>query len=123
MCGLYYLVIIDDFSYFCWTFPLKKKSDVHQHIVDLAAYANTQFGLPLKFIQADNGREFVNHANTSFFASRGIALRLSCPYTSSQNGKAERMLHTLNNTVRTLLHAHMPRFWAEALVTATYLLN
>jgi hypothetical protein len=49
----------------------------------------------------------------------------SCPYTSPQNGKAERMLCTTNNTIRTmLLHASMPPpYWAKALTTATYLLN
>jgi hypothetical protein len=46
---------------------------------------------------------------------------MSCPYTSSQNGKAERMIRTTNDTIRTLLlQAHLPaRFWAEALHTST----
>jgi hypothetical protein len=50
---------------------------------------------------------------------------MSCPYTSSQNGKAERMIHMTNDTIRTLLlQAHLPaRFWAEGLHTSTYLLN
>jgi histone deacetylase 1/2 len=52
-------------------------------------------------------------------------MRLSCPYTSAQNGKAESILCTLNNSVRTLLlHASMPAtYWAEALAAACYLLN
>ena len=50
---------------------------------------------------------------------------MSCAYTSSQNGKAEHMIRTTNDTMRTLLlqaslHA---RFWAESLHTSTYLLN
>jgi histone deacetylase 1/2 len=50
---------------------------------------------------------------------------LSCPYTSSQNGKAERIIRTLNDCICSLLlHASMPEtFWAEALSTATYLLD
>ncbi|BAF23229.2 Os08g0236200 [Oryza sativa Japonica Group] len=46
-------------------------------------------------------------------------------YTSPQNGKAERVLRTINNSIRTLLiQASMPpSYWAEALATATYLLN
>ncbi|WVZ78235.1 hypothetical protein U9M48_025981 [Paspalum notatum var. saurae] len=76
-------------------------------------------------VLADNGREFVNTATASFLASHGTLLRLSCPYTSPQNGKAERIIRTLNNSTRTLLlHASMPpKYWAEALATATYLLN
>jgi len=90
-------------------FPLRHKSEVHDHIVQFVAYAHTQFSLPLRCFQADNGTEFLNNAIAAFLAGRGIQLRTSCPYTSAQNGKAERMLRTLNNAVRTLLiHAAMP---------------
>jgi hypothetical protein len=37
----YYLVMIDDYSHFCWTFPLKRKSDVHEHMVNFVAYTRT----------------------------------------------------------------------------------
>ena len=69
--------------------------------------------------------EFDNSTSRSFFLSRGVQLRMSCPYTSPQNGKAERMLRTTNDFVRTfLIQASLPpRFWAEGLHTATYLLN
>ena len=121
----YYLVILDDYTHYCWMFPLARKSDVLSHVTSFCAFVQTQFGLPIKSFQADNGTEFVNNSLTSLFSSLGIHLRLSCPYTSPQNGKAERMLRTLNNISRTLLiHAHMPSpYWAEALATATYLLN
>uniref|UniRef100_A0A453SGZ6 Integrase catalytic domain-containing protein n=1 Tax=Aegilops tauschii subsp. strangulata TaxID=200361 RepID=A0A453SGZ6_AEGTS len=58
-------------------------------------------------------------------SSHGTVFRLTCPYTSQQNGRAERILRTLNECVRTLLfHAYMPsRFWPDALATATLLLN
>ena len=121
----YYLVCLDDYSHYCWVFPLRRKSEVHQHLVELTALAQTQFNLPVKCFQTDNGTEFVNTATTTFFAARGTLLRLSCPYTSPQNGKAERTIRTLNNSIRTmLLHASMPpAYWAEALAAACYLLN
>jgi hypothetical protein len=37
-------------------------------------------------LQADNGCEFNNHATRAFFDGHGIALRMSCPYTSAQKG-------------------------------------
>jgi hypothetical protein len=48
-----------------------------------------------------------------------------CPYTSFQNGKAKRIIRSINNVIRTLLiQASLPgRYWAEGLHTATYLLN
>jgi hypothetical protein len=50
---------------------------------------------------------------------------MSCPYTSPQNGKAERIIHSVNNVIRTLLiEASLPRrYWAEGPHTTTYLLN
>lgn len=89
------------------------------------AYVQTQFQLPLISLQPDNGKEFDNHTMCTHLTAHSIAFRLSCPYTSSQNGKAERIIRTLNDCVRSLLlHVGMPpSFWAEALSTATYLLN
>jgi hypothetical protein len=50
---------------------------------------------------------------------------MSCPYTSPQNSKAERIIRSINNVIHTLLiQASLPgRYWAEGLHTATYLLN
>jgi hypothetical protein len=50
---------------------------------------------------------------------------MSCPYTSPQNGKAERIIRTINNVIHTfLIQASLPgRYWVEGLHTAVYLLN
>jgi hypothetical protein len=50
---------------------------------------------------------------------------MSCPNTSPQNDKVERIIHSINNVIRTLLiQSSLPeRYWAEGLHTATYLLN
>lgn len=51
--------------------------------------------------------------------------RLSCPYTSSQNGKSKQKIRSINNIIRTLLLcASLPSsFWHHALEMTTYLLN
>jgi histone deacetylase 1/2 len=64
---------------------------------------STQFGLTVKAVQCDNDHEFDNNTSRAFFLSRGVQLRMSCPYTSPQNGKAERMIRTTNDVMRTLL--------------------
>ncbi|KAK1652529.1 hypothetical protein QYE76_070334 [Lolium multiflorum] len=89
------------------------------------AFVSTQFGRPIHALQTDNGKEFDNITIRSLLATHGAFFRLTCPYTSSQNGRAERMLRTLNDCVCTLLfHASMPpRFWPDALATATLLVN
>jgi hypothetical protein len=50
---------------------------------------------------------------------------MSYPYTSPQNGKAERIIRSINNVIRTLLiqASLLGRYWVEGLHTATYMLN
>ncbi|GKB61176.1 ribonuclease H-like domain-containing protein [Tanacetum coccineum] len=73
----------------------------------------------------DHGGEFDNRNFHKLFADNGIQFRFSCPKTSQQNGKSERMVRTINNLIRTLLfQANLPpTFWVEALNVATHLLN
>jgi IS30 family transposase len=121
----YYLVILDDFTHYLWTFPLNLKSDTFTTLSNFFAYMSNQFGRKVKVIQCDNGREFDNSSTRIFLLSTGTQLWMSCPYTSPQNGKAERIIRSLNNVIYTLLiQASLPgRYWAEGLHTATYLLN
>ena len=108
-----------------WTFPLRKKSDVAATLTAFYYYVATQFGRPILALQTDNGKEFDNTTIRNLLSTHGTVFRLTCPYTSQQNGRAERILRTLNDCVRTLLfHAYMPpRFWPDALATATLLIN
>jgi hypothetical protein len=50
---------------------------------------------------------------------------VSCPHTHQQNGSAERKHHHIVETGLSLLaHASMPlKFWDEAFLAATYLIN
>jgi hypothetical protein len=78
----YYMVIIDDFFHYSWTFPLRAKSDIFPTLLHFFAWVSTQFGLTIKAVQCDNGREFDNSTSRSFFLSRGVQLRMSSPYNS-----------------------------------------
>jgi hypothetical protein len=120
----YYLVILDDFTHYLWTFPLKLRFDTFTTLSHFFAYVSTQFGRAVKAIQCDNGREFDNSFTRFFLLSNGTQLRMLCPYTSPQNGKVERIIRSVNNVIHTLLiQASLPgRYWA-GLHTTTYLLN
>ena len=74
----YYLVVVDDFSHYSWTFPLRAKSETFPTLLHFFAWVSTQFGLTVKAVQCDNGREFDNSTSRSFFLSRGVQLRMSC---------------------------------------------
>jgi len=68
----YYLVVLDDFSHYLWTFPLRLKSDTFSTLSNFFAYVTTQFGVTVQGIQCDNGREFDNHTSCAFFLSHGV---------------------------------------------------
>jgi hypothetical protein len=105
----YYLVILDDFTHFVWSFPLRHKSDVLATLISFHAFVQTQFNCPIACIQTNNGKEFDNSALRSFMAAHGMVLHLTYPYTSQQNGHAKRILRTLNDSMHTmLLHAGAP---------------
>jgi hypothetical protein len=57
--------------------------------------------------------------------SHGVQFWMSCPYTSSQNGKTESMIRTTNDVMCSLLFQASPLacYWAESLYVVTYLLN
>ncbi|OWB87026.1 hypothetical protein B5S33_g5782 [[Candida] boidinii] len=76
-------------------------------------------------IRTDNGGEFCSDNLESFFRSKGITHQYTVPYNSHQNGVVERKHRTLEEKVRTLLvSSGLPdTFWAEALETATFLVN
>jgi len=78
----YYVVFLDDFTRYIWTFPIRAKSEVFPIIRSFHAYIQTQFRLPLVALQTDNGREYDSNALRAYFLTHGVSLRLSCPYTS-----------------------------------------
>jgi hypothetical protein len=85
---------------------------------------STQFGRTVKAIKCDNGREFDNSCTRIFLLLNDTQLRMSCPYTSPQHGKVERIIHSVNNVIHTLLiQTSLPgRYGAEGLHTAIYML-
>jgi hypothetical protein len=93
-------------------------------ITQFFSFVSTQFGRKVKSIQCDNGCEFDNSLR-QFFLAHSVQLRMSCPYTYTQNGKVRRILRITNNIVHTLLFqtSMSPQYWVESLHTATYLLN
>ncbi|XP_042756670.2 LOW QUALITY PROTEIN: retrovirus-related Pol polyprotein from transposon RE1 [Lactuca sativa] len=121
----YYVVFIDQFSHFVWVYPLRLKSDVFSKFLHFRAYVKNQFNTDIQTFQCDNGKEYDNSLFHQLCDTNGIHIRFSCPYTSQQNGKSERMLRTLNNMIRTLLfQAHLPpTYWVESLHMSAHLLN
>ncbi|KAL2233050.1 UNVERIFIED_CONTAM: Retrovirus-related Pol polyprotein from transposon RE2 [Sesamum indicum] len=84
-----------------------------------------QYSKEIKVIRSDNGSEFLNKECQTFCNEIGIVHQTSCAYTPQQNGRIERKHRQLLNVARALLfQASMPlKFWADSILTATYLIN
>nr|GEV23053.1 retrovirus-related Pol polyprotein from transposon TNT 1-94 [Tanacetum cinerariifolium] len=75
-----------------------------------------QNDVKVKQIRTDNGTEFRNHELEIFCEKKGISQNFSFPYTSKQNGVAERKNRTLIEAARTMLNGSTlsKHFWTEA---------
>jgi len=49
-----------------------------------------QFGISIRILRNDNGREYLSHSFIKFMASHGILHQTSYAYTPQQNWAAER---------------------------------
>uniref|UniRef100_A0A2N9IJC8 Integrase catalytic domain-containing protein n=1 Tax=Fagus sylvatica TaxID=28930 RepID=A0A2N9IJC8_FAGSY len=73
----------------------------------------------------DNAQEYHDKSFLSILDSNGTLPHYSCPYTSQQNGCAERKLRHILDVVRTLLISAsvLEHFWGEAALTVVYTIN
>lgn len=119
----YYVSFIDDFSKFTWIYLLKLKSDVFSVFHDFQKHVERQFDRKILAVQTDLGEEY--EKLNPFFQKIGIAHLVSCPHAHQQNGAAERKhRHIVEVGLSLLAVASMPlKFWDEAFLAATYLIN
>jgi hypothetical protein len=120
----YYIVFVDDAKRFTTVDFLKEKSDAAQAVINYLAHLIAQGRTP-KGIQIDRGKEFVNEKLEGWCKQHGIEIRLTAPYSPSQNGVAERMNRTLVELGRAMITANdLPEFlWEHAILHAVYLRN
>lgn len=102
---------------------IKHKSDVFQVFKIFQNLVERKFDRKIISMQTDWGGEF--EKLNSFFQQIGIVHCVSCPHARQQNGAAERKHHHIVEVGLALLaNASMPlKFWDEAFLTATYLIN
>ena len=91
---------------------------------ELHTRVERETGRKLKAVRADNEGEYRGQFE-EYCRSKGIRIEFTVPKTPELNGLAERMNRTIMERVWSMLaHAKLPKtFWAEALTTATYVIN
>jgi len=118
----YYLLMVDDTTYYITVKFLKMKDQAAQKIMDYMTYLKAWGKTPYA-IHVDRGTEFINETLREWCNSQGIELQVTAPYSPSQNGVVERMNHTLVKLAHMMLMAlEVPEFlWEAAVVHAAYL--
>jgi transposase InsO family protein len=104
MSGSHYFVIfVDDFSRYTWVFLMKSRSELLDIYSNFAKMVETQFSKPIKAFRSDNALKYTQHDFQSILKHYGTVSHLSCPGTSQQNGRVERKLRHILDTVCALL--------------------
>lgn len=121
----YFVSFIDDYSKKVFLYPMKLKSEVYDKLVQFKNLVENQLGRKIKAFRSDNGTEYINKQMDNLFTNSGIIHQKTIVYTPQQNGVAERYNRSIMEKVRCLLLDSKldNKFWAEAALTAVYLLN
>lgn len=116
---------MDDFSRFTWLCALRQKSEFPAIFRQFQVFVENQFDRKIKVFQSDGGTEFTNNMLKSLFRDSGIQHCISCPYTPSQNGRAERKHRHITETgLAMLFHSRVPvSYWVDAFSTEVYTIN
>lgn len=121
----YYVILIDNYSRFCWFYPLRMKSDFFSIFVKFQSLVENQFQSKIGIFQCDGGEEFTSKEFVNHLQKHGIQQYISCPYTPQQNGLAERKhRHITELGMSMLFQCKVPsKYWVEAFFTANFLIN
>mmetsp|Transcript_43251 Transcript_43251/g.122517 ORF Transcript_43251/g.122517 Transcript_43251/m.122517 type:complete len:135 (+) Transcript_43251:669-1073(+) len=100
--------------------PLKRRSDAGTGLRRYIAEVGH-----IEELRCDGAKELAEGNLLHAAAQFGIAKSFSVPHVHEQNGVAERMIQTLNNTATSMLAtANLPGgFWPWAVQTAAYVRN
>jgi len=121
----YFLVILDDYTHVLDIHLLATKDQALEAWEITRRRWENKYSRKIKTFQTDNGGEFVNSAFVAALTAAGISHQFSVPYMHQQNGKAERVIRTIEGRVLAMLHfvGLSQTYWGEAALTAAYLHN
>ncbi|KAE8218105.1 hypothetical protein CF319_g7952 [Tilletia indica] len=121
----YFLTVVDAYSRRNWIFMMKSKAEAFEIIRTHCAFMERQRGNKVRTIRSDNGGEFTSNEAKAWARANGIEWQYTTPYTSIQNGIAERMNRTIQDKARAIMHASgvVSGMWPSAMHAASYIIN
>ncbi|CAI7735232.1 unnamed protein product [Closterium sp. NIES-54] len=127
----YFLLVVDDYSRYTTVFPLRRKDEVTEVLIDWIRVARLQirerFGsdFPVLRLHSDRGGEFSSDLLRAFCHAEGISQVFTLPASPQQNGIAECRIGMVMDVARTsMIHATAPHFlWLFAVQYAAHQIN
>ncbi|CAD6889153.1 unnamed protein product [Tilletia caries] len=121
----YTLIIVDSASRKVWANPMTAKGNALTVFLDWVRRAQKETGKQLVVVRSDNGGEFINRQSQDWAKELGVWWETTNPYTSQQNGVAERWNRTLQDRMRAMLLTSGldSSYWPHAMRAAAYVLN
>ncbi|CAI7739628.1 unnamed protein product [Closterium sp. NIES-53] len=118
----YFLLVVDDYSRYTTVFPLRRKGEVTEVLIDWIRGARRQLSesfssdLLVLRLYLDRGGEFSPDLLRAFCRSEGILQKFTLPASPQQNGIAERHIgmyvaHQINLQPRVSLPETTPTLW------------
>ncbi|KAE8236259.1 hypothetical protein A4X13_0g9209, partial [Tilletia indica] len=121
----YVLTIVDGASRKVWAYPIASKANALTVFIEWVRRAQNETDERLVVVRSDNGKEFVNRQSQDWAKELGVWWETTNPYTSQQNGVAERWNRTLQDRMRSMLLTSGlgNSYWPHAMRAAAYVLN
>jgi hypothetical protein len=121
----YFVSFIDDKTNHVTIYLMTNKSEVFDKIKEFHAWLVNIMQQQIAYFKFDGGGEFASNELLAWLKAKGIKLEVTCPYTPSQNPKAERMNRTIMEMARAMLFESglSDSYWGEAVLTAAHIRN
>jgi len=104
----YALVVVYAYTTYCEVVLLRAKSDSATALIEVSARWQRQTGMQLRVVFSDRGGEFSCKPLRQHWASGGVEVQTTPPYTPQPNGLAEVMGGVLGDRVRAMLAGCAP---------------
>ncbi len=104
---------------------MKVKGEAFEKFKQYKALVENEIGHKIKVLRSNNTGEFVSKKFDAFLAECGIQRQMNAPYSSQQNGVAERANRTIMECARNMILAQglELEFWGKVLNTVVYIKN